>query len=57
MEGDSDPKVFIPQLIKYYDEGRFPFNRLIDYFPFKALNEAVRAQESGQSIKPVLRME
>ena len=57
VEGDSDPKVFIPQLIKYYDEGRFPFNRLIDYFPFKALNEAVRAQESGQSIKPVLRME
>ena len=56
VEGDAEPRTFIPQLIQYYDEGRFPFDRLIDFFPFEALNEAVKAQESGQSIKPVVRM-
>ncbi|MCL4104109.1 UNVERIFIED_CONTAM: hypothetical protein GTU68_034971 [Idotea baltica] len=56
VEGNSEPREFIPQLIQYYREGRFPFDRLIDFFPFEALNEAVQAQESGQSIKPVVRM-
>ncbi|MFT5043187.1 MAG: aryl-alcohol dehydrogenase [Porticoccaceae bacterium] len=56
VEGNSEPQTFIPQLIQYFDEGRFPFDRLIDFFPFDALNEAVKAQESGQSIKPVVRM-
>ena len=56
VEGDSEPRKFIPQLIQYYVEGRFPFDRLIDFFPFDKLNEAVAAQESGQSIKPVVRM-
>ncbi len=56
VEGDAEPREFIPQLIQYYDEGRFPFDRLIDYFPFEALNEAVEAQKSGLSIKPVVRM-
>ncbi|MFT5334104.1 MAG: aryl-alcohol dehydrogenase [Halioglobus sp.] len=56
VEGDSEPQTFIPELIQYYDEGRFPFDRLIDFFPFEALNEAIQAQHSGQSIKPVVRM-
>ena len=56
VEGDAEPKTFIPQLIKYYNEGRFPFDRLIDFFPFEALNEAIEAQTSGRSIKPVVRM-
>ncbi|WOH38191.1 NAD(P)-dependent alcohol dehydrogenase [Thalassotalea fonticola] len=56
VEGDAEPRTFIPQLIEYYDEGRFPFDRLIDFFPFEALNEAVEAQGNGQSIKPVVRM-
>jgi aryl-alcohol dehydrogenase len=56
VEGDAEPRTFIPQLIQYYKEGRFPFDRLIDFFPFESLNQAIKAQESGQSIKPVVRM-
>jgi aryl-alcohol dehydrogenase len=56
VEGNAEPQKFIPQLIQYYSEGRFPFDRLIDFFSFKDLNEAVDAQHSGQSIKPVVRM-
>ncbi len=56
VEGNADPKTFIPQLIQHYQEGRFPFDRLIDFYPFEAINEAVDAQHSGKSIKPVVRM-
>lgn len=56
VEGSSNPRTFIPQLIEYYDEGRFPFDRLIDFFPFEDINVAMDAQKSGKSIKPVVRM-
>ncbi len=56
VEGDAEPRTFIPRLIQYYEEGRFPFDRLIDFFPFEALNDALEAQKSGRSIKPVVRM-
>lgn len=56
VEGDSNPQIFIPELIAHYQAGRFPFNRLVEYFPFEAINEALHAGESGRVIKPVLRM-
>ncbi len=40
VEGDSNPKLFIPQLISYYKQGRFPFDRLIRVFEFDQINEA-----------------
>lgn len=57
VEGDSEPRKFIPQLLKYYQEGNFPFDRLIDFFPFEQLNQAVEAQSTGKSIKPIVRMD
>lgn len=57
VEGDSDPKTFIPQLIQLWREGRFPFDRLLEQFPFSAINEAEQASKDGKAIKPVLIME
>jgi len=57
VEGSSEPQSFIPQLIEYYNQGLFPFDRLIDFFPFNELNEAIDAASSGKSVKPVVRME
>jgi aryl-alcohol dehydrogenase len=56
LEGDSDPQTFIPELIAHYQAGRFPFDRLVEVFPFAAINQAFAAGESGTVIKPVLRM-
>lgn len=56
LEGDSDPKVFIPQLIEHHLAGRYPFDRLVEMFPFEAINEAFDASESGRVIKPVLKV-
>lgn len=54
IEGDSEPNQFIPELLSYYREGRFPFDRLIRTYPFHAINEAVDDQHRGDCIKAVL---
>ncbi|RJF89389.1 NAD(P)-dependent alcohol dehydrogenase [Oleomonas cavernae] len=54
VEGDSDPEVFIPQLVQYHLDGRLPFDRLITRFSFDQINEAFDATTNGTAIKPVL---
>ena len=56
VEGDANPNVFIPMLIDLYRDGRFPFDRLIRYYPFEAINEAIEDSESGRVVKAVVRM-
>jgi aryl-alcohol dehydrogenase len=56
IEGDAIPDLFIPRLIELYSQGRFPFDRMITYYPFEKINEAVRDMEEGRVIKPVLKM-
>ncbi len=55
-EGDSIPKLFIPQLIEYYKEGRFPFDKLIKFYNFEEINQAVEDSHNGKVIKAVLKM-
>ncbi len=54
VEGDSDPDVFIPQLIELYQAGKFPFDELITTMPFSKINDGVAMQHSGQAVKVVL---
>ena len=54
IEGDSDPQSFIPEMLEWYRVGKFPFDRLIKFFPFDAINEAAASAERGETIKPVL---
>jgi len=54
IEGDSDPQTFIPELVKLYKDGKFPFDRLIKTFPFEKINDAIAASENGSVIKPVV---
>ncbi|WP_164013859.1 NAD(P)-dependent alcohol dehydrogenase [Pyxidicoccus trucidator] len=56
LEGDADPKTFIPKLIALHTEGRFPLEKLSRSHPFEAINDAVHAMETRTAIKPVLRM-
>ncbi|MGE4276713.1 MAG: NAD(P)-dependent alcohol dehydrogenase [Lawsonibacter sp.] len=55
-EGDSVPKDFIPKLLSYYREGRFPVDRLIQVFDFEEINAAFAASHHGEVIKAVLRL-
>lgn len=56
VEGDSVPQIFIPKLIKLYQSGKFPFDRLLKYYDFKDINKAMKDSLSGRIIKPVLLM-
>jgi len=55
LEGNADPKTFIPRMIELWQAGRFPFDRLIEEFPLDHINEAEQASLSGAVVKPVLR--
>lgn len=54
IEGDADPQSFVPALIRLYRDGKFPFDRLIETFPFSAINDAIEASIRGDVIKPVV---
>lgn len=56
VEGDSNPKEFIPDLIELYRQGKFPFDEFVTYFEFDEIQEAVEASEEGSTIKPILRV-
>jgi aryl-alcohol dehydrogenase len=56
LGGDAIPDLFIPKLIELYSQGRLPYDKLITFYPFDEINQAVEDMEKGLVIKPVLRM-
>ena len=54
--GDAVPALLIPKLLAFYRQGRFPFDRLISYYSFDQINDAIADAVSGKAIKPVVRM-
>ncbi|RRD22389.1 NAD(P)-dependent alcohol dehydrogenase [Brucellaceae bacterium VT-16-1752] len=56
VQGDAVPQLFIPELIRLYKAGQFPFDRLVRFFPFEKINEAFAAAARGEVIKPILRV-
>jgi aryl-alcohol dehydrogenase len=55
VEGDSVPEIFIPQLIDLYAQGRFPFDKMLKFYPFDQINAAAEDSERGKIIKAVVR--
>ncbi len=55
VEGASVPKVFIPQLLDFYQAGKFPFDKLVTYYPFDEINQAGADAHDGKVIKPILK--
>lgn len=54
IEGDSDPDIFLPQLIEHWRSGRLPLEKLVRTFPFADINAAIAAQHDGDCVKVVL---
>jgi aryl-alcohol dehydrogenase len=46
IQGDAVPQKFIPELIKLYQNGRFPFNRLVKFYDFTKISVAIAAPSS-----------
>ena len=54
LMGNAVPQIAIPQLIKFWQAGKFPFDRLEKFYDFKDINQANHASNDGSVIKPVL---
>lgn len=55
-EGYSIPQEMIPAMIDWYVNGKFPIEKLLRFYPFEDVNEAMMAIRQGEVIKPVLVM-
>jgi aryl-alcohol dehydrogenase len=56
LEGDAVPQQFIPRMIQLYLAGQFPFDRLLKFYDFAEINQAIADARRGDTIKPVLRV-
>jgi aryl-alcohol dehydrogenase len=56
IQGDSVPQDFIPQLVEFIMQGRFPLDRMISFYDLADINRAAKESSVGTTIKPVLRM-
>jgi aryl-alcohol dehydrogenase len=56
IQGDSVPQQFIPKLVEFIMQGRFPLDRMITFYDLVDINRAAQDSSSGKTIKPVLRM-
>jgi aryl-alcohol dehydrogenase len=57
LGGDAHPGTFLPQLIDYWRQGRFPFDRLLTFYRFNDIARAFDDAHHGRVIKPVLLMD
>jgi aryl-alcohol dehydrogenase len=54
VEGDAEPSVLVPELVRRYQEGRLPLDRLVTTYPLDEFDRAVADQRAGLALKPVL---
>lgn len=55
IQGDSVAQEFIPKMISLWQAGKFPFDRLLHFYDFEAINQAAEDSRNGKVIKAVLR--
>jgi aryl-alcohol dehydrogenase len=53
-EGDSDPEVFLPELVAHFAAGRLPIDKFTRTYPFDQINQAIDDAHHGKCVKAVL---
>jgi Zn-dependent alcohol dehydrogenase len=56
LGGSGRSQRLIGALMDLYSQGRFPFDRLVEYFPLERIADALQASAGGEVIKPILVM-
>ena len=57
VEGSSAPKKFIPELVRLYQQGLFPFDKLVKFYRFDEINQAAIDSSKGITLKPIIRIQ
>ena len=53
---DGVPAIFVRRLIDFWKEDKLPVEKLIRYYDFAQINEAIAASRDGSAVKPILRL-
>jgi len=56
LGGEGTSRQLIGGLLQLHAQGRFPYDQLLQVFPFEQINEALAASYAGDVLKPVLQM-
>ena len=56
LGGEGQSEQLLPTLVDLHAQGRFPFDRLVQFFELDQVNEAMEASARGDVLKPVLKM-
>lgn len=54
IEGDAVPQLIIPKLVKFYQNGQFPFDKLVKFYEMDDIQQAFEDSANGSTIKPIL---
>lgn len=54
VEGDAEPSVLVPELVRRHRQGLLPLDQLVATYPLAGFDRAVADQRAGLALKPVL---
>ncbi|KAK3061286.1 hypothetical protein LTS18_006606, partial [Coniosporium uncinatum] len=54
IEGHATPSKYVPQMIQWYREGRFPVDKLVKTFPAEEFEKAIHEMHDATTVKPVI---
>ena len=54
VEGDAVPQLIIPKLVKFYQNGQFPFDKLVKFYEMDDIRQAFEDSANGSTIKPII---
>jgi aryl-alcohol dehydrogenase len=57
LGGSANPRLFIPKLIEFWRQGRFPLEKLVTTYSFADFDKAWHDCEAATVVKAVLAME
>ncbi|KAI9739985.1 MAG: hypothetical protein M1818_005041 [Claussenomyces sp. TS43310] len=54
VEGDASSSEFVPKMIQWYRQGKFPIDKLVKFYEVSDFESALTEMKDGTTIKPVL---
>ncbi|KAM5354700.1 hypothetical protein ACJ41O_001347 [Fusarium nematophilum] len=54
VQGDATASKYIPQMIQWYREGKFPIDKLTRFYKAEDINLALQDMKAGRAVKPLL---
>ncbi|EON69255.1 hypothetical protein W97_08415, partial [Coniosporium apollinis CBS 100218] len=54
VEGDAYPPKYVPEMIQWYRDGKFPVDKLVKFFKAEEYEKALHEMQSGEAVKPII---